>query len=81
MPDYEVVVWYGLAGPKGLPRAIVNRINREVALALKSPEVEERLENDGSLPAGGTPEQFLARIKQEIEVWRKVVTDAGIKAE
>jgi tripartite-type tricarboxylate transporter receptor subunit TctC len=81
LPDYEVVVWYGLAGPKGLPRAIVNRINREVALALKSPEVEERLEHDGSLPAGGTPEQFLARIKKEIEVWRKVVNDAGIKAE
>jgi len=81
MPDYEVVVWYGLAGPKGLPRAIVDRINGEVTLALKSKEVEERLENDGSLPAGGTPEQFLARIKREIEIWRKVVNDAGIKAE
>jgi tripartite-type tricarboxylate transporter receptor subunit TctC len=81
MPDYEVVVWYGLAGPKGLPRAIVDRISGEVTLALKSKEVEERLENDGSLPAGGTPEQFLARIKREIEIWRKVVNDAGIKAE
>jgi tripartite-type tricarboxylate transporter receptor subunit TctC len=81
LPDYEVVVWYGLAGPKGLPRAIVDRINGEVTLALKSREVEERLQNDGSLPAGGTPEQFLATIKKEIEVWRKVVNDAGIKAE
>src|SRR5258706_10996295 len=81
LPDYEAAAWHGLAGPTGLRRPIVNRINREVALALKSPEVEERLENDGSLPAGGTPEQFLARIKQEIEVWRKVVIDAGIKTE
>ena len=81
MPDYEVVVWYGLAGPKGLPRAIVERINGEVTVALKSREVEERLQNDGSLPAGGTPEQFLARIKNEIELWRRVVNDAGIKAE
>jgi tripartite-type tricarboxylate transporter receptor subunit TctC len=81
MPEYEVVVWYGLAGPKGLPRAIVERINREVTMTLKSREVEEQLQNDGLLPAGGTPEQFLARIKSEIEVWRKVVTDAGIKVE
>src|SRR5712691_11947436 len=81
MPDYEVVVWYGLGGPKGLPRAIVDRINSEVTLALKSREVEEQLRNDGLLPAGGTPEQFLARIKREIELWRKVVNDAGIKAE
>ena len=81
LPDYEVVVWYGLAGPKGLPRAIVERINGEVTVALKSREVAERLQNNGSLPAGGTPEQFLARIKNEIELWRRVVNDAGIKAE
>ena len=81
LPDYEVVVWYGLAGPKGLPRAIVDRINGELTIALKSREVGEYLQNDGLLPAGGTPEQFLARIKNEIEVWRKVVNDAGIKVE
>jgi tripartite-type tricarboxylate transporter receptor subunit TctC len=81
MPDYEVVVWYGLGGPKGLPRAIVDRINREVTMALKSREVEEQLQNDGLSPAGGTPEQFLARIEKEIEVWRKVVNDAGVKVE
>src|SRR5258708_37749267 len=41
LPDYEGVVWYGPAGPKGLPRAIVNRINREVALALQSPDARD----------------------------------------
>jgi len=81
LPGYEVVVWYGLGGPKGLPRAIVDRINGEVTAALKSREVEEQLQNDGLSPAGGTPEQFLARIKKEIEVWRKVVKDAGVKVE
>jgi len=81
LPGYEVVVWYGLGGPKGLPRAIVDRINGEVTAALKSREVEEHLQNDGLSPAGGTPEQFLARIKKEIEVWRKVVKDAGVKVE
>lgn len=81
VPDYEVVVWYGLGGPKGLPRAIVDRINSEATAALKSREVEEQLQIDGLSPAGGTPEQFLARIKKEIEVWRKVVDDAGVKVE
>ena len=81
VPEYEVVVWYGLAGPKGIPRAIVDRINGEAAKVLKSPEVGEQLQSDGLSPAGGTPEQFLARIKKEIEVWRKVVNDAGVKVE
>jgi len=81
LPDYEVVVWYGLGGPKGLPRAIVDRINGEATAALKSREVEQQLQNDGLSPAGGTPEQFLARIRKEIEVWRKVANDAGVKVE
>src|SRR5438552_343533 len=81
VPGYEVAVWYGLAGPKGLPRAIVDRIGGDVTFALRSKEVEEHLQGEGLAPTGGTPEQFLARIKKEIEMWRKVVNDAGIKAE
>jgi tripartite-type tricarboxylate transporter receptor subunit TctC len=81
LPDYEVVVWYGLAGPKGLPRAIVDRVNGEAAKALKSRDVQDQLQRDGLSPAGGTPEQFLARIKNEIEVWRKVVSVAGVRVE
>jgi len=81
LPGYEVALWYGLAGPKGLPRSIVDRINEQVTIALKSRETVEQLQNDGLLPAGGTPEQFLATIKKEIEVWRKVVNDAGVRVE
>jgi len=81
LPDYEVVVWYGLAGPKGLARPIVDRINGEAAKVLRSPDVDEQFQSDGLSPAGGTPEQFLARIKNEIVVWRKVVNDAGVKVE
>ena len=81
LPGYDVVLWHGLIGPKGLPRAVVDRINGEVANALKLKETAEQLQNDGVAPAGGTPEQFAAQIKKEIAVWRKVVADAGIKAE
>ncbi len=78
---YDVVLWHGLIGPKGLPRPIVERINAEAGKALKVKETADQLQNDGVAPAGGTPEQFLAQIKKEIGIWRKVAADAGVKAE
>ena len=81
LPGYEVVLWYGLAGPRGMPRQIVERINAEVRTVLKSGDAADRLENDGLLPGGGTPEQFLATIRREIELWRKVVDEIGFKVE
>jgi len=79
LPGYEVVNWLGLIGPKGLPRPIVDRIHGEVMAWLKLRETGERLQTEGFSPAGGTPEQFLARVKKEIEVWRRVVREAGVK--
>jgi tripartite-type tricarboxylate transporter receptor subunit TctC len=81
VPGYDVTLWHGLIGPKGLPRPIVERINGEVTKALKLKETAEQLQNDGVAPAGGTPEQFLAQIKKEIELWRKVASDAKVKVE
>jgi tripartite-type tricarboxylate transporter receptor subunit TctC len=78
---YDVILWHGLIGPKGLPRPIVDRINAEAGKALKVKETADQLQNDGVAPAGGTPEQFLAQIKKEIGIWRKVAADAGVKAE
>src|SRR3989442_1096108 len=81
VPGYEVTLWHGLIGPKGLPHPIVERINGEVTKALSLKQTAEQLQNDGVAPAGGTPEQFAAQIKKEIELWRKVAADAGVKAE
>lgn len=81
IPGYEAVLWHGLIAPKGVPRAIVERINREVAMALKNPEAVQKLETDGVVPAPGTPEQFAALIKSDIALWKKVVVDGGIKVE
>ena len=81
LPGYEVILWHGLIGPKGLPRPVVERINAEVTKALSLKQTAEQLQNDGVAPAGGTPEQFLAQIRKEIDVWRKVAADAGVKAE
>jgi len=81
VPGYEVVSWYGLIGPKGMPRPIVDRLNAEVTKALRLKETAERLQSDGQSPVGGSPEQLLATIKKEIVLWRKVVSDADVKAE
>lgn len=78
---YDVILWHGLIGPKGLPRPIVDRVNGELNKALKAKDMEEKLAADGVTAAGGTPEQFAAIIKRDIEVWRGVVQRAGIKAE
>jgi tripartite-type tricarboxylate transporter receptor subunit TctC len=78
---YDVVLWHGLVGPKGLPRPIVDRVNGELNKALKAKDMEEKLAADGVSPAGGTPEQFAAIIKRDIETWARVVKQAGVKAE
>ena len=81
VPGYEVILWHGLVGPKGMPKAIVERINSEAGQILKSKAMEDLLAADGVTPAGGTPEQFQALIKSDIERWRKVVERAHIKLE
>jgi len=78
---YDVVLWHGLVGPKGLPRAIVDRVNGDLNRALKAKDMEDKLAADGVSPAGGTPEQFAATIKRDIDTWRKVVQVAGVKGE
>jgi tripartite-type tricarboxylate transporter receptor subunit TctC len=81
VPGYEVVQWYGIIGPKGLPASIVTRLNGETVRILKTKEAADQLRNEGLSPAGGTPEQFGALIAKDIQLWRKVVTDIGLKAE
>lgn len=81
LPGYEVVLWHGLIGPKGLPKEVVDKIGGEVNKILRQAETASQLESDGVAPAGGTPQQFAEQIKKEIGVWRKVAADAGVKAE
>ena len=81
VPGYSVVLWHGLVGPKGLPGAVVERVNQAANDALKSKDVADLLATDGVAPAGGTPEQFRAVIKSDIERWSGVVKQANIKAD
>jgi tripartite-type tricarboxylate transporter receptor subunit TctC len=79
VPGYEAVQWYALIGPKGLPAPIVARINGEVSKLLELKETARHLQEEGMSPVGGTPEQLSATIKREIQTWKKVVTDLGMK--
>ncbi len=78
VPGYEVVHWYGMWGPKGLPRDVVTRWNREVAKVLQTEAVQKWLDSEGLEAGGGPPEQFRDRIKGDVEKWKKVVKEAHI---
>ncbi len=79
--DYESSTWYGVLGPKAMPRSIVMKLNREIVAILNSLEVRERLMSEGAEPVGNTPEQFGDFIKSEIAKWGKVFKAAGINPE
>lgn len=81
VPGYEVESWYGVVAPRGTPPAIIERLNAAVNKILRQPEMRKNLESQGMAPSGGTPEQFVKRVRSDYERWVKVVTDAGIKPE
>ena len=80
-PGYEVTNWHGLVGPKGIPREIVLRLNREIGEVVKGDEMKKNLVAEGLEPAGGTPERFGEILKNEMVRWAKVVQQAGIKVD
>ena len=78
-PQVVTTNWFGFAGPAGVPEEIVTRMHAEVARALKSPFVIERLSAIGVQPGGDPPDQTQAFVLAEIERWAKVVTETGTK--
>ena len=76
-----VVNWYGLVAPKRTPHAVVERIAKETAIAMHSPEVEKRLAGEGSEAVGSSPAEFTKHIRAEIEQWSRVIKTAGIRGE
>jgi tripartite-type tricarboxylate transporter receptor subunit TctC len=76
-----VVNWYGLIAPLRTPKPIVERIAKEVATAMRSPDMEKRLAAEGSEAVGSSPTEFAAHIRSEIDQWSRVIKQAGIKGE
>jgi tripartite-type tricarboxylate transporter receptor subunit TctC len=78
VPGYEAASWYGVLVPARTPRAIVMKLNSEVAQIAQLPEVRERLAADGADPGGNSPEEFGAFIRRELARWKTVIEQAKI---
>ncbi|MCG2593915.1 tripartite tricarboxylate transporter substrate binding protein BugE [Ramlibacter sp. XY19] len=73
------LAYYGIVGPKGLPKEVVEKVHAAVVKALQDPAVRKRIEDTGSIVIGNTPEQFAQQIKAEFDVYKGVVDKAKLK--
>jgi tripartite-type tricarboxylate transporter receptor subunit TctC len=79
--DYEAGSWYGILVPARTDKAIVDTLSKEIAAAVRSADIQERLNNEAVIPVGGTPAQFAAHIKKEHARVAQVVKSSGAKFE
>ncbi len=77
-PGFEYSQWIGVAGPAGLPAAVVSKLSAELPKAAKAPDVGAKLADDGTIMVGSTPEQFRQHFAAESARWRKVQQDTGV---
>jgi tripartite-type tricarboxylate transporter receptor subunit TctC len=80
-PDLVTTTWFSLSGPRGLPDAITNALNREAIVALHRPDIRERLERDAVQADPLTPAEFTAFLAKEITRWTPLVRESGITVE
>jgi len=77
----SITPWGGVFGPANMPKEIVARVSRELGIVLKRPEVREAFQKLAFEPRGSTPEELAAFVKEQGEVFRRVVNEVGIKPE
>ncbi len=80
-PGFQVDGWYALMAPAGTPKAVIDKIYRDVADVLKNPDVADRIKSFGLEPDGQPPQEFAAYIRVELKKWGRVIREAGIKPE
>lgn len=79
VPGFAAEHWYGLWGTPGTPKAIIDRVNKAVGVALQAPDLRERIIADGFTPAYSTPEEYRKRLEKDVARWKDVVKKANIK--
>ena len=79
VPGFEVIQWYAMWGPKGIPKSIVARWNKEVAKVLFSDAMQRQMKMEGLEAGGGPPSQLQQIVKRDVEKWRRVIKEANIK--
>jgi tripartite-type tricarboxylate transporter receptor subunit TctC len=78
---FDVTQWFGVLAPARTPRSVIDRLRREIAAVLQQPEFVGRLAADGSEPVASSPEQFALHMRSELDKWRRVIKQAGIRGE
>src|SRR6266700_1240654 len=78
---FDASGWYGIVAPAGTSRAVIERLNAEIRRIMQTPDLRARLDNEGAIPAAGSPEEFAAFIASEIARWGAVLKRAGIEAQ
>nr|WP_315239413.1 tripartite tricarboxylate transporter substrate binding protein [uncultured Albidiferax sp.] len=78
---FDAVTWFGLAGPAGMPKEAITKLNAAFNQALASPEVKQKLDAQGADVLGGTPEAFAALIRSDIQRWGGIVKASGARAD
>lgn len=81
LPGYEVTQWYGILVPAGVPKEIIDRLNKEIVRAIANPKIAGMFVKLGTQPISTSPEEFSAFIRTETEKWGKVIKAAGITVE
>jgi tripartite-type tricarboxylate transporter receptor subunit TctC len=83
LPEYNLAgTFFGVMGPAGMPRPVVDRINSEIASILKSKDLGKQLSEAGGLTlAGGSPEDFQAMLRKELALWKKIATESKVAAD
>jgi tripartite-type tricarboxylate transporter receptor subunit TctC len=79
LPGFDIVGWYGVIGPAGMPQSVVTKLHAELIKALNLPDVRERIVSDGSEPVGSAPESFRQFMLADLSKWAKVVKESGAK--
>jgi len=79
-PGFEVNSWYGFMAPANTPKAIITRLQQELAAILKMPDIVQALKAGGLDPEGSTPEQYTIKIKDDLARWSAVVKSTGLTA-
>ena len=80
-PQYQVVDWKAIAGPRGMPPDVIAFLNRELNETMKKDTIYEKFRAEGTTIVGGTPEQMMQVVRSDIERWRNLVKVANIKIE
>jgi tripartite-type tricarboxylate transporter receptor subunit TctC len=80
MPDFDTSIWFGLSGPAGIPRPVIDKLAGAATEAIQTPRAQEALRKQGFEPLNGGPDEFAEYIRRETARWTEVAQAAGLRS-